>query len=101
MVRKMTKYIDTDQLEAFCFTDREGSFSDGVQWLLEYIDSLPAVYVNIHGHWIDHISEIFPADSTVECSVCHEHVSALLGNLKYCPNCGAKMDEYINKDTER
>lgn len=45
-----------------------------------------------HGYWIEHTSELFPADSTVECSVCHEHVSALLANLRYCPNCGAKMD---------
>lgn len=43
-----------------------------------------------HGHWIDHMSEAFPSDSTVECSVCHEHESALLANDNYCPNCGAK-----------
>ena len=46
-----------------------------------------------HGYWIDHTSELFPADSTVECSVCHEHESVLLAHDNYCPNCGAKMDE--------
>lgn len=45
-----------------------------------------------HGHWISHTSEVFPADSTVECSVCHEHESVLLAHDNYCPNCGAKMD---------
>lgn len=45
-----------------------------------------------HGHWIDHTSEVFPADSTIECSVCHEHESASLAHDNYCPNCGIKMD---------
>lgn len=38
----MAKYINTDALEVVGFTDQEGSFSDGVQWLLEYIDTLPS-----------------------------------------------------------
>ena len=42
----MPKYIDADALEVVCFTDREGSFSDGVQWLLEYIDGLPSADVH-------------------------------------------------------
>lgn len=41
----MPRYIDADALEVVCFTDREGSFSDGVQWLLEYIDGLPSADV--------------------------------------------------------
>ena len=45
-----------------------------------------------HGHWIEHICELFPAEGTVECSECHEHESIFLVNDKYCPNCGAKMD---------
>lgn len=45
-----------------------------------------------HGYWIYHTSELFPADSTMECSVCHEHESVLLMHDNYCPNCGAKMD---------
>lgn len=41
----MAKYINTDVLEVVGFTDQEGSFSDGVQWLLEYIDALPSADV--------------------------------------------------------
>ena len=41
----MAKYINTDVLEVVGFTDQEGSFSDGVQWLLEYIDTLPSADV--------------------------------------------------------
>lgn len=47
---------------------------------------------NEHGYWIYHISDVFPSDSTMECSVCHEHESVLLVHDNYCPNCGAKMD---------
>lgn len=43
----MARYIDADALEVVCFTDREGSFSDGVQWLLEYIDGLPSAQPEI------------------------------------------------------
>ena len=58
------------------------------------IESVPSADVkkNEHGYWIYHISDVFPADSTMECSVCHEHESVLLAHDNYCPNCGAKMD---------
>jgi hypothetical protein len=45
-----------------------------------------------HGEWIYHVDDLFPADGTIECSVCHEEESLLLYNNNYCPNCGAKMD---------
>ncbi len=45
------------------------------------------------GHWIMHIDDLFPADSTQECSECHEWQFIYLGNDdNYCPNCGAKME---------
>ena len=48
-----------------------------------------------HGHWIYHIDNLFPSDSTQECSYCHEEESLTLHNENYCPNCGSKMDEVI------
>lgn len=48
-----------------------------------------------HGHWIYHIDNLFPSDSTQECSYCHEEESLTLYNENYCPNCGTKMDEVI------
>ena len=46
-----------------------------------------------HGYWIRHYDNLFPAESTQECSVCHEHEDMLLCNENYCPNCGSKMDQ--------
>ena len=45
------------------------------------------------GHWIMHIDDLLPADSTEECSECHEWQFIYLGNDdNYCPNCGAEME---------
>lgn len=42
---KMADYIDRQALDVVAFTDRDGTFSDGIQWLLEYIDALPSADV--------------------------------------------------------
>ena len=39
----MADLIDRQALDVVAFTDRDGTFSDGIQWLLEYIDALPSV----------------------------------------------------------
>ena len=52
------------------------------------VDAKPVV----HGRWIMHPDDLFPAESTMECSVCHEHEGITLSNDNFCPNCGAKMD---------
>lgn len=48
-----------------------------------------------HGHWIYHLDDLFPNESTQECSYCHEEERLTLYNENYCPNCGAKMDVVI------
>ena len=45
----------------------------------------------VHGHWINHFDDLFPEDSMIECSECHEFTN-ILPDDNYCPNCGAKMD---------
>ena len=42
------------------------------------------------GKWIMHIDDLFPADSTMECSYCHEHQPIIIDD-NFCPNCGADM----------
>ena len=48
--------------------------------------------VEKHGHWIDKPLPLWESVNGTkgECSVCHE---TDLFYSKYCPNCGAKMDE--------
>ena len=61
---------------------------------LDYIDSEPASDVAPvrHGRWIYHPDDLFPAESTQECSCCHVEEYFTLYNENYCPNCGAKME---------
>ena len=43
------------------------------------------------GEWIFHLEDLFPEESTQECSVCHEEESIKIQNDNFCPNCGADM----------
>lgn len=43
------------------------------------------------GKWINHFDDVFPEESTIECSVCHKHQPIGIDE-NYCPNCGAKME---------
>lgn len=63
--------------------------------VIEILDDIPATDVApvVHGRWIYHLDDLFPNDSTQECSYCHAEESLTLYNENYCPNCGAKMDE--------
>lgn len=45
--------------------------------------------------WIMHIDDLYPEESTQECSNCHEHETIKIHNDDYCPNCGARMNKGI------
>lgn len=50
-----------------------------------------------HGHWIEHDEDTWSNEA--ECSECHKRIGysglpdRFLKEFKYCPNCGAKMEE--------
>ena len=50
------------------------------------IDAVPVV----HAHWI---GKPLAGYSTVKCSACGSVFVENNGKWKYCPDCGAKMDE--------
>lgn len=48
------------------------------------------------GKWIMHIDDLFPVESTMECSKCH-HEQSLIIDDNFCPNCGAMMEGSANE----
>ena len=75
----------------------DDAYGQGWDDALCCIESIPVADVAPvrHGHWIYHPDDLFPCDSTQECSYCHEEELITLHNENYCPNCGAKMDVVI------
>lgn len=51
------------------------------------VDAVPVV----HGFWIDENPDDF-LDPRMRCSICRVIASPLI-KWRYCPNCGAKMEE--------
>ena len=54
-----------------------------LQMLMPTVDAAPVK----HGRWIE--NEGFDGDYYYTCSVCHTPTE---NNMRYCPECGAKMD---------
>lgn len=48
------------------------------------------------GEWIMHIDDLFPCESTQECSVCHAEQLINGNDDNFCPNCGARMSNASN-----
>lgn len=46
----------------------------------------------VHAHWIEHFED-FGESFFVECSACHS--SKNVDESKFCPDCGAIMDEEV------
>lgn len=90
----MTRLIDADALKVV-FEEKSSERVCGVELckaIISRIDEMPtvdAVPVR-HGKWIDRNGAIVaPFWERYECSEC----GVMSGNNKYCPNCGARMDE--------
>ena len=55
---------------------------------LPTIDAVPVV----HGRWIERKSIHADGGVVTKCSICKKDIQYLGQRLKFCPNCGAKMD---------
>lgn len=95
----MAKYINREELVEWLKRIPLKDLSDGLglcRVIMEEdfkraIRTIPAgtiidVAPVVHGRWIMHDDEF---GLTSECSACHIET---MGDGKYCPNCGAKMD---------
>lgn len=56
------------------------------------IDDAPTIDIDRpKGEWIMHIDDLFPCESTQECSVCHVEQLINGNDDNFCPYCGADM----------
>lgn len=88
----MNEYVNRKELRDALY-DADAITMEGVK-IINQFPSADVAPVR-HGHWIYHPDNLFPHESTQECSLCHEEELITLHNENYCPNCGAKMDEVI------
>ena len=97
----MAKYIELEALKnrfakrlVWLKKDIHDEYSlglyDGCEYDTKLIDEIPASDVApvVHGRWIWR-NKWEPFEFKYECSICHDGSDL---ELKYCPNCGAKMD---------
>ena len=66
-----------------------GGAVSGVRKLVQTLSSVEPERKK--GKWIFHIDDLFPEESTQECSVCHAEEFIKIQNDNFCPNCGADM----------
>lgn len=98
----MSRLIDADKIR---YKDLNGDMpnSNIHVWItfLDWIKEMPTVEERKTGKWIFYDSDAERYDD-IRCSVCGKHftvdaerwcdVGFIASDLKYCPNCGAKME---------
>ena len=100
----MSDYIEREAVLAYPIRkdkcDRKHAnehFILGIESVIEFVENLPAADVApvVHARWGDY--EAFPLAPSMNgypCGNCGMHFSpSVVPVLKYCPNCGAKMDK--------
>ena len=82
-------YVGLETLLNFCSNQKDHCVTpnDFMRMNRVKIDERP------HGEWIRHVDDLFPEESTEECSVCHEEQRITGNDDNFCPNCGADMRE--------
>lgn len=103
----MAKYINADEIDykTICYPHLDlatGTIRteqlDGVYALKADIDAMPAADVQEVKHAKDLMSTEPYGRGSFECSNCHFYdddtytIDTEIGRIKYCPNCGAKID---------
>ena len=96
----MARYIEADELREELFESSQFDTYNDYSMVIDAIDLAPTIEAEPvkHGKW-----DLVEGDCSIlaRCSVCGRNVVGgiswdLKGNeyrYKYCPNCGAKMDE--------
>ena len=81
-----------DPIKQLCPWEKDVVYVDKKE-VAKKIEKLKAVDVieRKRGEWIMHIDDLFPCESTQECSVCHAEQLINGNDDNFCPNCGADM----------
>lgn len=96
--RKMSRLIDADKLkeDVLSWGNCYNGYSDAYDkaMIIDEIDEQPTVDTERHGHWMKENEEdtLFRL-CVYKCSLCGGEVLSEAYLFKYCPYCGAKMDE--------
>lgn len=106
----MSRLIDADALRNAIILHRntihsdmnkrdEAAFRSGIRKALQCLEEAQTVDPIKHGHWVD------GGDCDCQCSVCKsewysfdrpDDVEEWKFEARYCPKCGAKMDEVVD-----
>ena len=89
----MSEYIDRDEVLALVdkgYLVSNGNY-DKVRGLIEKIPLADVVPVR-HGHWIESSMSFNDGLSRLYGFKCSECSGFCIGESRYCPNCGARMD---------
>lgn len=93
------RLIDADRLKEVI--ERNFGHTGGADVMRQLIDAAPTVDAESvrHGKWIDNnAGNHDPRDRWVKCSLCgYSTTDRFSKEYKYCPNCGAKIEECENK----
>ena len=101
MAEKIEREAAIDALDEFRLNQTVSKYAtvmqcraarDAISRAIKVLESLPAADVEPvkHGQWIAQTD--YPG-AYAKCSECGCRCRGYVPNYKYCPNCGAKMDE--------
>ena len=95
------KLINADDLLALynmSAIEEMGEYGQGGMAIIDDIKNAPSVDAEPirHGYWYFLQYDVNPKIGNWHCSVCN-NIPKSLEKEKYCPNCGAKMDETVSE----
>lgn len=95
--KRLAERLIKDEEE--CYNTSPKSWAEEIENFKHLIDSIPAVEAKpiVHAHWEKPTCINGRAFSIYHCSACGEVPCGIDNNTKYCPNCGAQMDEVVEK----
>ena len=96
----MSRYIDADKINAKLMNEYHGMISDEsmkIYKIIQILDNAPTSDVQEvrHGKMNIYKPRSRNRNATYKCSVCGKLCSSYyndVGEWKFCPHCGAKMD---------